>query len=93
MYNEIFFSVLKTPTEAIWKGVSNLPDYKVTFPKWNNYNLQAQVCNLDDDGFDLLKQMLIYDPAKRISAKAVAEHPYFRNLNVNVTPDFEGIKI
>lgn len=84
---------MKTPTEEIWKGVSKLPDYTVTFPKWTNYNLQAQVSNLGDTGFDLLKQMLIYDPAKRISAKGIAEHPYLRNLKQNVVPDLESLNI
>lgn len=32
---------------------------------------------LDKDGLDLLKQMLVYDPAGRISAKRALDHPYF----------------
>merc|ERR1719450_664577 len=28
------FQKLGTPTEQIWPGVSELPDFKVTFPKW-----------------------------------------------------------
>lgn len=93
VFKKNYCRVLKTPTEEIWKGVSSLPDYKVTFPKWNNYNLQAQVSNLDGDGFHLLEQMLIYDPAKRISALAIADHPYFRNLRKDITPNFEGMRL
>eukprot|EP01047_Picozoa_sp_COSAG01_P046712 COSAG01_NODE_4407_length_5056_cov_4.859794_7_plen_115_part_00 len=34
--DELFkiFRTLGTPTEAIWPGVSKLPDFKPTFPKW-----------------------------------------------------------
>ncbi|CAG9814769.1 unnamed protein product, partial [Phaedon cochleariae] len=82
------FRVLKTPTEEIWPGVSSLPDYTGTFPNWTNYNLPSQVKNLDNDGVDLLKQMLVYDPAKRISAKRAAAHPYFEDVDLTVKPVF-----
>ena len=29
-------SCLSTPTEATWPGVTTLPDYKPTFPKWTS---------------------------------------------------------
>lgn len=32
---------------------------------------------LDHDGLDLLDQMLVYDPAGRMSAKQACNHPYF----------------
>lgn len=55
------------------------------FPNWTHYNL-TQVKNLDKDGMDLLMQMLVYDPAKRISAKRVASHPYFKDVDMTVRP-------
>lgn len=27
---------MSTPTEEIWPGVSNLPDYQELFPQWKN---------------------------------------------------------
>ncbi|KAF7264078.1 hypothetical protein GWI33_000660 [Rhynchophorus ferrugineus] len=80
------FRVLRTPTEEIWKGVSTLPEYKAIFPNWTGYTLAKQVKALDEDGIDLLSKMLIYDPSKRISAKAVVSHPYFKNLDLKVKP-------
>ena len=36
---------------------------------------------VDRHGLDLLQQMLAFDPATRISAKAALRHPYFRELD------------
>lgn len=84
--------MLKTPTESTWKGVSNLKDYKVTFPRWTNYNLREQVSNMCDEGYDLLQKMLIYDPSQRISAKGIKAHPYLLDIKPNVIPDIQGIQ-
>lgn len=51
----------------MWPGVKSLPDYKSSFPQWNGTPLDKAVPTLDDSGLDLLKGMLIYDPAGRIS--------------------------
>nr|CAD7434195.1 unnamed protein product [Timema monikensis] len=80
------FRVLRTPTEKIWPGVSHLPDYKATFPNWTQNNLCSHIKNIDKDGIDLLQKMLIYDPVKRISAKAALIHPYFEDLDLESLP-------
>ncbi|NXL86445.1 CDK2 kinase, partial [Alectura lathami] len=61
------FRTLGTPDEAAWPGVTVLPDYKPSFPKWARQDL-AKV------------QMLQYDPNKRISAKAALGHPFFHDV-------------
>ncbi|GJE95269.1 cyclin-dependent kinase domain-containing protein [Phanerochaete sordida] len=71
------FRILGTPNEESWPGLSQLPDYKPTFPHWGGQELTETVPGLDDDGLDLLRQLLIYDTAKRISAKRAMIHPYF----------------
>lgn len=73
----------------MWPNVSSLPDYKATFPRWTSYNLETQVKNMNKDAVDLLKQMVVYDPAKRISAKRIALHAYFRNVDRSVKPIFD----
>ncbi|XP_008580679.1 PREDICTED: cyclin-dependent kinase 3 isoform X4 [Galeopterus variegatus] len=71
------FRTLGTPSEAIWPGVTQLPDYKGTFPKWTRKGMEEIVPNLEPEGKDLLMQLLQYDPSRRISAKAALAHPYF----------------
>ena len=47
--------------------MSQLPDYKPTFPQWPGADLASQLPSLDSQGVDLIKQMLVYDTSKRIS--------------------------
>jgi serine/threonine protein kinase len=37
--------------------------------------------NLDEQAIDLLSQMVVLEPSKRISAKAALNHPYFDDFN------------
>jgi cyclin-dependent kinase len=76
----IFFpySVLGTPDEETWPGVTSFPDYKATFPKWKRPDVPI-VPGLEQAGLELLEALLEYDPAHRLSAKQACMHPYFRN--------------
>ena len=50
-----------TPTEETWPGVSSLPDYKPTFPKWKKNTLGDKCVDkkgralLAGDGLNLLE--------------------------------------
>ena len=50
-------SGLGTPTDDVWPGVSSLPDYAVTFPKWIKRPISSLIKNnsLDEHGLDLLE--------------------------------------
>nr|XP_012309104.1 cyclin-dependent kinase 3 [Aotus nancymaae] len=74
------FRILGTPSEAVWPGVTQLPDYKGNFPKWTGKGLEEIVPNLEPEGKDLLMQLLQYDPSRRITAKTALAHPYFSSL-------------
>nr|XP_054957530.1 cyclin-dependent kinase 3 isoform X1 [Pan paniscus] len=71
------FRMLGTPSEDTWPGVTQLPDYKGSFPKWTRKGLEEIVPNLEPEGRDLLMQLLQYDPSQRITAKTALAHPYF----------------
>lgn len=75
------FRTLSTPTEDIWPGVSQMPDYKPSFPSWKQNILMTSVTQLDTSGIDLLQKMLVYNPAERISAQAALTHCYFDDLD------------
>jgi len=70
------FSLFGTPDESSWPGVSNLPHYKATFPKFKPCDLTAIFPNLEVEGLDLIEKMLCLNPATRISVKKALEHPY-----------------
>ena len=70
-------SVLGTPDENTWPGVTSFPDFKSSFPKWNRDTTRALTTGLDETGLDLLERMLVYDPAGRLSAKQACIHPFF----------------
>ena len=71
------YSLLGTPDEQTWPGVTSFPDFKASFPKWSRDMSKALVPGLEENGLDLLDAMLVYDPAGRISAKQACIHPYF----------------
>ncbi len=70
-----------TPDEVAWPGVSTLPDFKTTFPRWHPQPLSRVVPGLCDAGLDLLAKLLVYEPSKRISTKEALAHPYFDELD------------
>lgn len=81
--DELFriFRVLGTPNDDIWPGVSALKDHKTSFPKWAPKPLEEILDCICDDGMDLLKKMLVYEPSKRISAREALKHPYFKGIS------------
>lgn len=72
---------LGTPTEENWPGVTKLPKYVVQEPVrpligrgvW-----MERFGVVGEEGVDLIMGMLTYDPRKRISARGVLEHEWWR---------------
>eukprot|EP00418_Pyrodinium_bahamense_P047224 CAMPEP_0179174714 /NCGR_PEP_ID=MMETSP0796-20121207/86267_1 /TAXON_ID=73915 /ORGANISM="Pyrodinium bahamense, Strain pbaha01" /LENGTH=303 /DNA_ID=CAMNT_0020878023 /DNA_START=104 /DNA_END=1016 /DNA_ORIENTATION=+ len=70
--------------DTIFKGLSDLPEFKPTFPKWaakgweNIRNTKAQV---GPEGIDLLERLMTYDPKKRLSARRALQHAYFADVD------------
>jgi serine/threonine protein kinase len=82
------FCLLGTPTEETWPGVTELPDFKAFFPRWQAKSLVESVPglvpNLDQAGLDLLDQLLRYHPSQRISARRAMNHEWFRDIEPEV---------
>jgi serine/threonine protein kinase len=74
------FQKLGTPTEAMWPGLSELPDFKPTFPKWQPKgwkNIRNTHDQIGTTGIDLLEKLMCYNPSARISARHALRHAYF----------------
>ncbi|CAJ0586417.1 unnamed protein product, partial [Mesorhabditis spiculigera] len=82
------FRILGTPNEESWPGCIKMPGFQATFPKWSYNELQfkAEMRPLNDDGYDLLRQMLLYPNATRYTAKHALQHRYLRDIRVDLDP-------
>jgi len=64
---------------------------KTTFPKWESKNLYEIFENyLDIDGINLISQMLVYDPLKRITAKQALNHQYFKDVDMTYLINYKN---
>jgi cyclin-dependent kinase len=87
--DELFriFRLCGTPTEETWPGVSELEFYGPAFPLWPKLKLKPLLTaapnhpGVDDDLVDLIDQLLVYQPSKRLTTKAACDHPYFTTGN------------
>ncbi|KAJ3297218.1 Pkinase-domain-containing protein [Rhizoclosmatium globosum] len=71
------FKLLGTPTDQTWPHVSEMPEYKKTFPYYPPQSLAAKLPVIEPVGLDLLTRMIQYQPQLRISAKEAMNHAYF----------------
>ena len=55
--------VLGTPTDATWPGVTELPDFKQTFPRWTPKPMVQVIPKLGSEGRDLLLVSFVYTHA------------------------------
>jgi len=77
------FRLLGTPTTSDYPGIVELPEYSPDqFPPYPppRGGLASLVPALDPTGVDLLRNMLQYDPSRRITAQAALEHPFFAEM-------------
>jgi cyclin-dependent kinase 1 len=73
------FKILGTPTEDVWQGVSNLPNFNSSFPIYQRHLRDKNlVKNLNELGLALLEKLLAYDPVKRINAITILDDPFFK---------------
>ena len=73
------FRQFGTPDETVWKSISQLPDYKDSFPKWEKKLLPHRFYI---DSVDLFFAMMKYDPDQRISAKDALKFSYFDDVQL-----------
>merc|ERR1712083_469115 len=73
------FKLLGTPSERVWGGFNNLPGAKVKFVDYPVSSLRDKFPErmLSEAGLTLLKELLTYDPKKRISCMDALKSSYF----------------
>src|SRR5262249_7706068 len=75
--------VFGSPTEEVWPDVSKLEGYvpvdpeKVRQPQPRPY-WESEFGVIGSAGIDLLKSMLVLDPRKRLTAKQILQHEWWR---------------
>lgn len=79
------FRILGTPSEDNWPGVSQLPDYKPTFPHWSAQDLGDQVPMLDEEGLDLLR-VCVTDRFMKVSTNLTSCHLRRRQCSLTTLP-------
>jgi len=71
-----------TPTEENWPGVSKLPEWwdpmEEPIPVWGKDAYMARFGAVGSEGVDLLWRTLQLDPKKRITAREMLEHRWWR---------------
>jgi serine/threonine protein kinase len=79
------FRCLGTPTEDLWPGCTQLPNFQECFPKWTPKRMREEVPNIEEGGADLLAHLVIYTAERRVNARDALQHPYFDE--VRALPD------
>lgn len=71
------FKTLGTPEQHTCPNTPELQEYFANHPPFPRLYIPKLVPRLNEDGIDLLQQMLAFDPEERISAKDALAHPFF----------------
>ncbi|KAL3314552.1 hypothetical protein Ciccas_006825 [Cichlidogyrus casuarinus] len=88
MQLELIIDLLGTPTDKIWRGLSELPAMKtITLKKQPYNNLRHTFPWLSDAGLRLLNFLFMYDPEKRGRARECCQSSYFREHPLPCEPD------
>jgi len=73
--------MIGTPTEENWPGVTSLKEYTVPSeitPVWDKNSYMTRFGAVGAEGVDLLVKTLILDPKRRITARQMLEHKWWR---------------
>lgn len=82
------FKIMGTPNVKTYPDIVNLPEWNPdNFEVYPTQDLKKFVPTLEQDGLDLLKKMLVVDPAERITCDLALEHKYFNEIQDSVVKD------
>lgn len=81
------FNLLGTPNDNEYPWLKESPEWNgyinsETFKKYEKQDIRKIYPNINDnDSYDLLEKMIVFDPDKRISAEEALKHPYFNSIS------------
>ena len=85
---DLIVNLLGTPTDNIWPGFSSLPLARQISLKHQPYNnLKHKFPSLSNLGIKLLNDCLMYNPAKRITARRALKCGYFTEKPLPIEPE------
>ena len=70
------FKRLGSPTIEEWPGLADMARFSMRFPKWKKTGWANLQTGMGVAGIDLLDKCTMYDPRRRISARASLVHAY-----------------
>lgn len=88
------FRLLGTPTEETWPGIGANAEFRAhKYPLYPPEGLRHHAPRLDQDGADLLGQLLQFEGRRRLPAAEAMGHPFFGCLGprVSALPDTTSI--
>lgn len=88
------FRLLGTPTEETWPGIGANAEFRASkYPEYPGGGLRQHTARLDQDGADLLGQLLQFEGRRRVPAAEAMAHPFFSCLGprVSALPDTTSI--
>ena len=81
---EEIFKIIGTPDDSIIPWLKESPEWNAGltgegFFKYNKKNFKDAFPNINDENaYDILEKMLVFDPDKRASVESILHHPYFK---------------
>lgn len=74
----LIFACLGTPNDTTWPGFSSLPTVKkMKFDENTRGNLRTKFSSLSNEGYELLRKLLLFDTTKRISSRDAFTSKFF----------------
>jgi len=86
---EEIFKIIGTPDENDFPWLKESPEWNAGltgdgFKKYEKKNFKDVFPDIkDDNAYDILEKMLVFDPDKRASEESILEHPYFKDNKEN----------
>ncbi|KAK2954222.1 putative Cyclin-dependent kinase 3 [Blattamonas nauphoetae] len=76
------FSILGTPTQELWKGLTSCRYWREEFPKWSQPRLAEILEDVEPSLLDIVQNLLLYNPQNRLTALDALSHPFFDEFAV-----------